>query len=476
MSLKSAVGTFRGNHVPHIQFIRRTRLWFGISAAAILLSLIGLIGPGLNFSIAFTGGAQLQFPNQSGATVGDYQAIMDRFDLPSEVEIVAGNQVVIRTESLVSTQPEPSASPSVTASGSPTASPSATGSASPTASPSSTTSPTASPSEGPTPTPQPSASATSGAGAGASPSASGTPSASATPTPTPAPSPTSTTPTSRETVLLLNALAEEAGIQPEDISVTDVGPTWGGTISRKALIGLIVFLLLVSVYISLRFEPKMAISALVAVGHDLIITAGVYALTGRQVSPETVVAILTILGYSLYDTVVIFDKIKENTESVALVSRETYSGVVDISLNQTLMRSVNTSLVVLLPIGALLLIGGETLKDFAFALFVGVASGTYSSIFVASPLLALLKEREPRYQQIRARVESKGRPSLRVVGSSAAAVPSAPVADNGELEPAASPARTGTMTAPSRPRPPGSGGGSRKKKGKPQGRPKPRRR
>ena len=339
---------------------------------------------------------------------------MDGFDLPSEVEIVAGNQVVIRTESLVATQPEPSASPSATPSGSPTASPSATGSASPTASPSSTTSPSASPAEGPSPTPQPSASATSGAGTGASPSASATP--------TPSPSPTATTSTSRETVLLLNALAKEAGIQPEEISVTDVGPTWGGTISRKALIGLIVFLLLVSVYISLRFEPKMAISALVAVGHDLIITAGVFALTGREVSPETVVAILTILGYSLYDTVVIFDKIKENTESVALVSRETYSGVVDISLNQTLMRSVNTSLVVLLPIGALLLFGGETLKDFAFALFVGVAAGTYSSIFVASPLLAMLKEREPRYQQIRARVESKGRPPLRVVGSSSRAL------------------------------------------------------
>ncbi len=470
MSLKSAVATFRGNHVPHIQFIRRTRLWFGISAAAILVSLIGLIGPGLNFSIAFTGGAQLQFSNESGSSVADYQAIMDRFDLPSEVEIVAGNQVVIRTESLVATQPEPSASPSATPSGSPTASPSATGSASPTTSPSSTTSPSASPAEGPSPTPQPSASATSGAGTGASPSASATPA--------PSPSPTATTSTSRETVLLLNALAKEAGIQPEEISVTDVGPTWGGTISRKALIGLIVFLLLVSVYISLRFEPKMAISALVAVGHDLIITAGVFALTGREVSPETVVAILTILGYSLYDTVVIFDKIKENTESVALVSRETYSGVVDISLNQTLMRSVNTSLVVLLPIGALLLFGGETLKDFAFALFVGVAAGTYSSIFVASPLLALLKEREPRYQQIRARVESKVRPPLRVVGSSASAsaAPSAPVGDNGELEPAASSARTSTMTATPRPKPSGSGGGSRKKKGKPQGRPKPRRR
>src|SRR5438874_2778493 len=152
----------------------------------------------------------------------------------------------------------------------------------------------------------------------------------------------------------------------------------------------------------------MAIGAIAALVHDLIITAGIYALVGREVTPETVIAILTILGYSLYDDVVIFDKIKENTESVALVARDTYAGVVNLSLNQTLMRSVNTSLVVLLPIGSLLVFGGQTLKDFAFALFIGVASGTYSSIFVAAPVLALLKEREPRYQQARARAQVRG--------------------------------------------------------------------
>src|SRR5207249_10370045 len=133
-------------------------------------------------------------------------------------------------------------------------------------------------------------------------------------------------------------------------------------------------------------------------------------------TPATVIAILNILGYSLYDDVVIFGKIKENTESPTLVARDTYSGVVNLSLNQTLMRSVNTSLVVLLPIGSLLLFGGATLKDFAFALFVGVASGTYSSIFVAAPILALLKEREPRYQQIRARAQARAaRPGLRAL-------------------------------------------------------------
>jgi len=138
-------------------------------------------------------------------------------------------------------------------------------------------------------------------------------------------------------------------------------------------------------------------------------TAGIYALTGREVTPETVIAILTILGFSLYDTVVIYDKIKENTESSALTARLGYVGVVDLSLNQTLMRSVNTSLVVLLPIASLLLFGGETLKNFAFAMFVGVAIGAYSSIFVASPVLAILKGREKRVQQMEARRTTRDR-------------------------------------------------------------------
>ena len=191
-----------------------------------------------------------------------------------------------------------------------------------------------------------------------------------------------------------------------------------------------------SLYISLRFEPKMAAGALAALLHDLVITAGIYALVGREVTPETVIAILTILGYSLYDTVVIFDKVKENTESLSMVTRETYSGVVNISLNQVLMRSVNTSLVVLLPILSLLLFGGSTLKDFAFALFVGVASGTYSSIFVASPMLALLKEREPKFRQIRQRLETRAaRPSLRPVPA---------MADGGTAEmPSAAPSTSG---------------------------------
>jgi preprotein translocase subunit SecF len=204
----------------------------------------------------------------------------------------------------------------------------------------------------------------------------------------------------------------------------------------------------------------MALSAQTALLHDLIITAGIYALVGRTVTPATVIAILTILGYSLYDTVVIFDKVKENTESLALVTRETYSGVVNLSLNQVLMRSVNTSLVVLLPILSLLLFGGSTLKDFAFALFVGVASGTYSSIFVASPMLALLKEREPKFRNIAARASQRARqPQLRPAPARAAAD-----GGDGEREPEAETAPRAGAAQGQAPRRPSSTGPKRKRK------------
>jgi preprotein translocase subunit SecF len=245
----------------------------------------------------------------------------------------------------------------------------------------------------------------------------------------------------KEQQRLLQALADQAGTDLAQVNRQDVGPTWGGQISSKAVKGLIIFLILVTIYIAFRFEWKMAVAAQTALLHDLLITAGIYALVGRVVSPATVIAILTILGYSLYDTVVIFDKVKENTESQSMVAREGYSGVVNISLNQVLMRSVNTSLVVLLPILSLLLIGGSTLKDFAFALFVGVASGTYSSIFMASPMLALLKEREPKNRQIHQRlVQRASKPQLQTVpaGSGPPARSTTPASRGTEAEPAAS--------------------------------------
>ena len=259
--------------------------------------------------------------------------------------------------------------------------------------------------------------------------------------------------TAGERTQLFEALAEQAGISPDDISAQVVGPTWGEQISRQAVIGLVVVLLAITLYITLRFEWKMAVGAMVAMVHDVLITAGVYALTGREVSPPTVIAILTILGFSLYDTVVIFDKVKENTESTALLGKDTYEGVANYSMNQVLMRSVNTSLVVVLPILSLLLFGGDTLKDFAFAMLVGVVTGAYSSIFVATPILVMLKEREPKYQQLRARLESRqGDRRLRAVPT--------PVRETAEEEPEAAPAavaaaggsqRTGQTS--SRPRP-----------------------
>jgi preprotein translocase subunit SecF len=240
-------------------------------------------------------------------------------------------------------------------------------------------------------------------------------------------------------VELLEALADQAGIEPADISIQDIGPKWGQQISAKAIQGLLIFLVAVSIYISFRFEWKMAVSALAAMVHDIIVTAGVYSLIGLEVTPETVIALLTILGYSLYDTVVIFDKIKENTESLSLVARETYAGTVNLSLNQVFMRSVNTTVVALLPVGSLMLFGGDTLQSFAFALFIGMLTGAYSSIFLGAPLVAILKEREPKLAEIRGRAERREtRPPLQAV----------PAEEERELVPAAAPRKQGQDRPP----------------------------
>jgi preprotein translocase subunit SecF len=242
---------------------------------------------------------------------------------------------------------------------------------------------------------------------------------------------------------LLSALADQAGISVSDINQTDIGPTWGGEISKKAIRGLFIVLIGIGAYIAFRFEPKMAAGAMIALLHDLIITIGVYALVGREVTPATVIAVLTILGFSLYDTVVIYDKIKENTESPALVAKVGYAETVNRSMNQVLMRSVNTSLVVLLPILSLLLIGGETLKDFAFAMFVGVTTGAYSSIFIAAPVLSILKEKEKRYQLLEQRRQSRSaRLSPGVAGDGAGAAGAATVVSNAAAS--RSTARTGS--------------------------------
>lgn len=211
----------------------------------------------------------------------------------------------------------------------------------------------------------------------------------------------------------VDELAQAAEIDPADINVTDVGPKWGEQITSKAVRGLVIFLVVVVIYLSLRLEPKMAVSALAAVIHDLVVTAGIYSLTGFEVTPATVVALLTILGYSLYDTVVIFDRVKERTASLSASGRVTYSQAVNAGLNQVFTRSITTSITSLLPVGSLLfvgsiLLGAQTLRELALALFVGMAVSTYSSSFTAAPIMTLWKEREERWRTLRTRIEARG--------------------------------------------------------------------
>jgi preprotein translocase subunit SecF len=366
MNLHEAVSHYRGHTIPHLRVVEQRNRWFLLSGIVIVLSLGGLLFRGLNLSIDFEGGAQLQYADRSGASVAEVtDVLVANGHADSEVQIVNGDTISIRTSTLTND--------------------------------------------------------------------------------------------SGERDKLLSALATQAGVSQNDINQQDVGPTWGSEISRKALIGLIVVLAAIFAYIWLRFEWKMALGANIALVHDLIITAGVYALVGRQVTPATVIAILTILGFSLYDTVVIYDKINENTETSAMVAKLGYADTVTYSLNQVLMRSVNTSLVVLLPILSLLLFGGDTLKDFAFAMFVGVTTGAYSSIFIAAPVLAIVKEREPRYRDMEARRLVRGAKEQ----SRKAGVPAGDVVDDGEagvaVPVAASAAAATRATAraggPARPRP-----------------------
>ena len=296
--------------------VGRRRLWFTISGVLVLVSLISLIVPGLNFGIDFKGGAV--FRVQPERPVSEAQ-VRQAVGSAAEVVQVTENepvQVIVQTEELA--QPE--------------------------------------------------------------------------------------------VARIRTELAELAGVERNEVSTENIGSKWGSTVSRKAVIALLVFLVVVTIYVSLRMEFKMAVAALVALVHDLIITCGIFALARFEVTPASVIALLTILGYSLYDTVVVFDKVRENTGALTAMSRTTYSQATNLAVNQTMMRSLNTSLASLLPILGLLLVGSyllgaETLKDLALALFVGVAAGAYSSIFIAPPIVAMWKEKEPRYAQLRARVE-----------------------------------------------------------------------
>jgi preprotein translocase subunit SecF len=207
-------------------------------------------------------------------------------------------------------------------------------------------------------------------------------------------------------VAVRDALAEASGIPADEVSVSTVSPTWGEQITEKALTALIVFFLLIAIYISWQFEWKMALAALAAVVHDILISVGVYSVFGFEVTPATVIAFLTILGFSLYDTIVVFDKVHENEQRMG--TRVPYGDIVNLSMNQVLMRSLNTTIAAVLPVLSVLIIGSwimgaVALQDFALALLVGLITGSYSSIFIATPILAIMKEREPKYQAVKQR-------------------------------------------------------------------------
>jgi preprotein translocase subunit SecF len=211
--------------------------------------------------------------------------------------------------------------------------------------------------------------------------------------------------------LVSDAVSEAVGSEITDSS--QIAGSWGQQITNRAIRALLVFFVVVALFITWRYEWKMAFAAMVAMVHDLIITAGIYSLVGFEVSPSTVIALLTILGYSLYDNVVVFDKLEENTQLYATTGRMTYREAANLSVNQVFMRSLNTSLSTLLPVGTLLFIGAglfgaSTLKDLALALFIGLLAGSYSSVFTGVPILAGLKENEPRYRAAEQRLE-KGR-------------------------------------------------------------------
>ena len=248
-----------------------------------------------------------------------------------------------------------------------------------------------------------------------------------------------------ESNAMQDALAKEFGVSLDSIDTQSVGASWGKEISKKALYGLFGFLIVVLLYLAMAFEPKMAIAAIISVIHDLFITVGIYALVGFDVTPATVIGFLTILGYSLYDTVVVFDKVRENTRTITSTSKMTYSQAANLAVNQTLVRSINTTVIALLPVGSILfvgagLLGAGTLKDLSLALFIGLAAGSYSSIFIATPILATLREREPAMQALAKRVSARG----------AAPVASVVASRSAESTAVASPERRGPRNQPKR--------------------------
>lgn len=206
-----------------------------------------------------------------------------------------------------------------------------------------------------------------------------------------------------ESEAVRGAIAQAYGLTPQDVASSFIGPNWGADVTNQAIQGLVVFLIIVSLLLALYFRSwKMSIAALIALAHDLVLTAGIYGATGFEVTPAAVIGFLTILSYSLYDTVVVFDKVRENTLEIEYSETRTFGEMVNLAVNQTLVRSINTSIVAVLPVAAIFfigsaLLGAGTLRDISLALFVGSIVGTYSSIFLAAPVYVHLREREEQF-------------------------------------------------------------------------------
>ncbi|SDI23064.1 preprotein translocase subunit SecF [Sinosporangium album] len=300
----------------NVDFVGRHKLWYGLSAFLLIVSLAGLLFKGLNLGVEFRGGSVFTF-SAPAASIEQVRSTMQDAGAHQVIVQTAGERWRVTTESL---KPE-------------------------------------------------------------------------------------------AVTKVQQTVSDEFKVKRDQVSVDVIGASWGGEVSEKAVIGLIVFMLAIILYLTMAFEWKMAMSAVVALLHDLVITAGVYAWSGFEVTPATMLGFLTILGYSLYDAVVVFDMIKEVTAKLGTTSKMTYTQAANNALNHTLIRSLNTTLVAILPVAAILfigttLLGAGTLKDLSLALFVGMIVGTYSSLCVATPLLVQLKEREPKYQAIARRLGS----------------------------------------------------------------------
>ncbi|SCL33576.1 protein translocase subunit secF [Micromonospora nigra] len=279
------------------------------------------------------------------------------------------------------------------------------------------------------------------------------------------------------------ALAQAYGLDSDEVGGDRVSKAWGDQVTDRALLGLVIFLVVVSIYLVLRFEWQMAVAAIASLVMNLILTAGIYSLVGLEVTPGTVIGFLTILGFALYDVVVVFDKVQENTRGITANNNQTYGEAANLALNQSLMRSINTSVVALLPVGSILfigafLLGAGTLKDLGLVLFVGMAVAFLTSIMLATPLLVLLKNRDPRIRAHNKRVEARraavGRGETPGKPAQRAAESVEPADSDGHDEPAALAAAApkvgarpaGKRSAGARAGRPSGGGGNRPGGGK----------